>query len=476
MVKRIALIRVVFCLLTLWMSLFSGSAAGAVPFERLDEVIRFYNDHEEFNGCILIARNGDVLYEKALGYTDYTRSESLTIHSRFRLASVSKQFTAMAVMILKERGLLHYDDPVIQYMPEFPYQKVTVRHLLTHTSGLPDYGSLLEKEHESGGLHKQVVSNQDVYNVLLKYAPPENFSAGDAYAYSNTGYNVLASLVEHISGQSFQDFTAENLFGPLKMRNSSVNPSNGLLTDEHRAKGFVPNPDGEGYVARDWHYQNGLYGDGGVISTIHDLLLWDIGLRSGQLVEKEILDEAFTQVKLNDGSSREYGFGWSVIKQDSGIIVAHGGGWLGYTAGILRDLSTGQTVIQLCNMPSQRLIFSLWDILNGRNVVLPEYVTVTFSVHSDQLADSNTVFITGNHKNLGNWNPGKIRLKNSASHIWQRTISLPKDETIEYKITRGSWDSEALYDKEIIPENFSFIVTNDTLIRIEVPYWKDETE
>jgi N-acyl-D-amino-acid deacylase len=476
MVNNKIFFKSVFCMLTFCMPLFSEPAVKDAPAEQLDELIRFYYDHGEFNGCILIAQNGEIIYEKAFGYCDYTRSERLTTNFQFRIASISKQFTAMAIMILKEKGLLQYDDPVVKYMPEFPYKKVAVRHLLTHTSGLPDYGSLIERERESGGLKKQVVSNQDVYDLLLKYAPPEKYKAGDEYEYSNTGYNILALLVERISGQSFQDFMAENIFGPLGMRNSYVNPSDGILNDELRAKGFILNPDGEGYIARDWHYQNGLYGNGGVISNIHDLLLWDIALRSGQLVEKETLDEAFTQVKLNDGSLREYGFGWSVIKQDSGILVAHGGGWLGYTTGIVRDLSTGQTVIQLCNMPSQRLIFSLWDILTGRPVVLPEYVNVTFMVQSDQLADSNVVFIVGNHKNLGNWNPGKIQLKNTSPHVWQRTLLLEKEYKTEYKITRGSWENEALYEKGIVPENFFFTVSADTLIRIDVPYWKDVYE
>jgi len=163
-----------------------------------------------------------------------------------------------------------------------------------------------------------------VYNLLLKYVPPEKYTAGDNYEYSNTGYNILALLVERINGQSFQDFTAENIFGPLEMRNSYVNPPDGLLNDEHRAKGFILNTDGTRYVARDWHYQNGLYGDGGVISTVHDLLLWDI-----------------------------------------------------------------------------------------------------------------------------------------APHLWQGTITLEKDYKIEYKITRGSWESEALYEKGIIPDNFFFTVSLD---------------
>ena len=170
---------------------------------------------------------------------------------------------------------------------------------------------------------------------------------------------------------------------------------------------------------------------------------------------------------------REYGFGWSVIRQENGIIVVHGGDWLGYTTGILLDLSTGQTVIQLCNMPSRRLIFSLWDILNGRDTEPPEFVKVTFCVRSAELPDSCSVFITGNHRKLGNWDPGVTRLKNVAPHFWKRTISLEKGSDIEYKITRGDWAREAIFKQGIIPANRVLAVKSDTSIVIEVPYWKD---
>jgi CubicO group peptidase (beta-lactamase class C family) len=379
---------------------------------KCDELITVYHKNGDFNGCVLIAQSGELIYAKAFGYADYTASEKLTTHHQFRLASVSKQFTAMAVMMLKERNKLKYDDPVVKYLRDFPYNKITIRHLLAHTSGVPDYGGLFEREKESGKFEKQVVSNRDVYNLILKYATQPDFNPGDAYQYSNTGYVILALLVEHLSKQSFQEFMANNVFIPTGMKRTYVNPPDGRLKNKDRAKGFVQSSDGKSFVKRDWHYQNGMYGDGGVISTVHDLLLWDRALRSGKLVKKSTLDEAFTQVKLNDGSSREYGFGWSVIKQDSSKIVAHGGGWLGYTSGILRDLSRRQTVIQLCNMPSERLFFQLWDILNGRNVEVPQFVNVTFRINSEVLPDTDSVLITGNHKKLGRWNPSKIKMEN----------------------------------------------------------------
>jgi len=216
-----------------------------------------------------------------------------------------------------------------------------------------------------------------------------------------------------------------------------------------------------------------MYGDGGIISTVDDLLIWDNALRDGILVSDSTLNEAFSQVRLNDGRFEEYGFGWSVIKQDTDKIVAHGGGWLGYTTGILRDLSTDQTVIQLCNMPSKRLIFQIWDILNFREVVIPEFVNVTFLVNSEVINENDSVFVTGNHKKLGNWSPVKFRLKTVGVSRWQNTVKIEKGYKLEYKITRGGWDKEALYEKGIIPENSFVKIESDTLIVIDVPFWSD---
>jgi CubicO group peptidase (beta-lactamase class C family) len=465
-----------FFLLILTIGIVSRPGYGQSVLKNLDDFISAYYKSGDFNGCVLVAEKGKAIFEKAYGYTDYTTSDTLTTDYQFRLASVSKQFTAMAIMILMERQVLEYDDEVNLYLSDFPYKNVTIRNLLTHTSGLPDYGDLLDKYWDVDDPSHSVVSNRDLYTLLTQYAPPQKFNPGEDHQYCNTGYLVLALLVEEITGQSFQSFLSENIFTPLGMSNSYLNPANGQLDDHHRAKGFTRNLDGTGYLAKDWHYQNGMYGDGGVISTVHDLLLWDRALRSEKLVHQSTLQEAFTQVMLKDGTTREYGFGWSVIKQDSGIIVAHGGGWLGYTTGILRDLSSDQTIIQLCNMPSKRIIFSLWDILNGREISLPKFVNVTFVVTPKILAENDSIFVTGNHGNLGNWNPAKIMLEKISANHWQRTIPIEKNFELEYKITRGSWDKEALYEKGLIPENTILRVQQDTLIDIQVPFWKDLSE
>ncbi len=441
--------------------------------KQIDELITSYYENDEFNGCILVAEKGNIIFEKAYGYTDHTKSKKLTCEYQFRLASVSKQFTAAAIMILQNRGMLNYDDKVIAYLKDFPYEDISIRNLLTHTSGLPDYGGLLEKYGNEKELKNSIVSNKDVYNLLIKYIPSLIFNPGEDYQYCNTGYVILALLVEKIYKKSFQEFMAENIFIPLGMNNSYINPSDGHLDKIKRAKGFKIKNDGSGFIEYDWNYQNGMYGDGGVISTIHDLVKWDKVLQTEVLFNNATLQKAFSQVVLNDGSTREYGFGWSIIKDDSVFIAAHGGGWLGYTTGILRDLKTGQTIIQLCNMPSKRVIFSLWDIVNGRSVKVPKFTRITFNVQTKIIPENDFIFISGNHSKLGNWNPAKIMFVRKTSNQWERTFSIEKGYELNYKITRGSWEKEAVYEKGIIPKNCTLKVQNDTSIFINIPLWKD---
>jgi CubicO group peptidase (beta-lactamase class C family) len=449
---------------------------GQTNVEKIQELITIYNSVGEFNGCLLVAEDGKIILEKAVGFTDYTTSNSLKINNQFRLASVSKQFTAMAVMILHERNKLSYDDEINKYLIDFPYNKVTVRNLLNHTGGLPEYGVLFEKYLDSHSIGNNVVSNKDVYELLKSYSPKLLFEPGDKYQYSNTGYAILALLVENISNQSFQDFMLKNIFIPLGMLSTYVNPPTGKLKDSSRAKGFIKSSDGAQYMERDWNYQNGMYGDGGIISTVHDLFLWDKALKRNILVNEAEIEEAYTEVALNDGTTSDYGFGWSIINDESGKTVVHGGGWLGYTAGILRDLSNDITVIQLCNMPSKRLIFQIWDIMLGKEFELPDMKTVTFIVNSETTSANDSIFITGNNRKLGNWNPNRVRLQKNDPFIWERTFFFEKGLDLKYKITRGSWDSEGLNDQKKVPDNYKLNVQSDTTVIVRVPFWKDDKE
>jgi N-acyl-D-amino-acid deacylase len=311
--------------------------------EKIDELVERYKEFGDFNGCLLVVEDGKVIYEEVHGIANIETGESLTVEHRFRLASVSKQFTAMAIMVLKEQGTLSYDDEIKEFIPELPYENITIRHLLTHSSGLPAYTSLLDEywdpEHKESE-EREIASNDDALAFLIEYKPPVNFKPGEKHSYCNTGYNLLAVIVERVSGMTFQDFLKEHIFGPAGMDNSFVNDPSGILPEEKRARGFKPKPDRTGFVMSDFHYQNGMYGDGGIYATIEDMYRWEMALQTGKLVSGSTLEEVFSPSKLNDGTNVDYGFGWSIIDSDVGRVVAHGGGWLGFTAFIFGTLST----------------------------------------------------------------------------------------------------------------------------------------
>jgi CubicO group peptidase (beta-lactamase class C family) len=356
---------------------FNMASFAQTDVDKIDELINRYHKISKFNGCILVAEKGKIIYENALGFANADQTEKLTLEHSFRLASVSKQFTAMAIVILKERGKIGYQDDVRKYIPEFPFKSITIRHLLTHTSGLPSYSVLLDQYWDTtnaGQDEREVASNKNALKLLVEHQPTLKFNPGDRYEYCNTGYMLLALIVARISNQSFQEFMKHNIFQPLGMVNTYVNEPTGILPEKKRAHGLKPDPEGEGFIPYDYHYQNGMFGDGGIISNIKDMFKWDQALYTEQLVSKPTLDEAFSPTILNDSSKINYGFGWSIIPVEEGMIVAHGGGWLGFNSFILREITRKITIIQLYNMPGipkDDLAFTIYDILSGRDYFLP---------------------------------------------------------------------------------------------------------
>lgn len=318
----------------------------------------------QFNGVVLVAKDDHVIFEKAYGLADFDPPTDLTINHQFRLASVSKQFTAMAIMILKQDGLLEYDQDVKDFIPEFPYEGITVRHLLTHTSGLPDYMDLMadywEPELDEDDPAKMVPNNEMLIAALTTIAPPVEFEPGEQWAYSNTAYCVLATIVERTGRNAFDVFLKQRIFDPLGMESTSVyryvigkDPNMPL-----RTYGMNKTADGE-YEENDYNFLNGFYGDGGIYSTTKDLYSWHMGLLENKLIPREMLEEAFTPGKLNDGSDEGYGFGWGIEMEDSVKIVHHSGGWVGYATYLWRKVDSNECFIILTNDGGPYL----WDII-----------------------------------------------------------------------------------------------------------------
>ena len=310
------------------------------------------NAQKDFSGVILIADNDKMIYNKAVGYREFESKIPLQKTDIFELASVSKQFTAMIIMMLKEKGMLNYDDSVSKYL-EIPYKGITIRNLLTHTSGLPDYQEIMDKYWDKS----KVAGNPDCIEYLNKYAPPKHFEPGEKYEYSNTGYMLLASIAEKASGKDFIELCRKWIFGKLKMKSTDIRTLEEKKATKNFAIGHIYLEERDKYVRAD-SFPSSNYtiwlgnrkGPGRISSTATDLLKWDKALYTEKLTKQSTLQEAFTPMKLNDGSFSNYGFGWE-LRTDPvmGKIVQHNGDNPGYKTEIIRYIDKKKTIIVLNN-------------------------------------------------------------------------------------------------------------------------------
>ncbi|BBM85073.1 serine hydrolase [Candidatus Uabimicrobium amorphum] len=313
---------------------------------RFDEILHRSHNNREFNGNVLIVKNGKVIYKNAIGYAEFKNRTPLTINSQFRLASVSKQFTAMAIVLLYKQQKLKYDDDIVKYLPQLPYKGITIRHLLHHTSGLADYMYLFESHWDKD----KIATNNDIISLFAKHKPPVNFTPGERWEYSNTGYALLASIVESAAQVPFHEFVKKYIFTPLDMKNSLVYSPLRKDIMTNRVYGVYWNAD-DSFREHDFHFLNGIAGDGGIYSTLEDLLKWDRALYTEKLLSKKLLAEVFTSGKLQDGSQTGYGFGWGISKSPTGKKrVSHSGGWVGFRTNITRDVEENNTIIFLSNV------------------------------------------------------------------------------------------------------------------------------
>jgi len=321
-------------------------------FAQQKQLDSLFSAQKNFSGVVLIAENGKPIYQKAFGYREFENTIPLQTSDIFELASVSKQFTAMIIMMLKEKGKLDYDDLVEKYL-DIPYKGITIRNLLTHTSGLPDYQDVMDKYWDK----TKVAGNEDCIAYLNKYVPPSLFKPGTKYTYSNTGYLLLASIAEKANGKNFIKMCRKWIFQKLKMKSTDIRTLEEKKATTNFAIGHVYVEERNKYVRAD-SFPSSNYtiwlgnrkGPGRISSTAADLLKWDQALYTNKLVKQTTLQEAFTPMKLNDGSFSNYGFGWE-LRNDSllGKIVQHNGDNPGYKTQIDRYIDKKKTVIVLNN-------------------------------------------------------------------------------------------------------------------------------
>lgn len=337
-------------------------AVPATESAEIDELMSTMYQRGQFNGAMLVAVHGNTIYREGFGKSNFQTGTDFTPETQSDIGSVTKQFTAMAIMILAQRAKLGYNDSVSKYIPEFSrsahLSQITLRQLLNHTSGIPDYGDL--------GIDDSGLGQQGLIAVLLK---KEDLLAkpGRKYQYSNPGYALLAVVVERVSGERFGEFLEQEIFEPVGMRNTFVYDSP-ARKNARTAVGYgqFGQVDDGGPTA--------IPGDGGIYSTVDDLFKWDQALYTDRLVDQSTLAEAFVPGKVRHGTST-YGFGWNIEEDGGSNYLWHQGSHAGFGAFIGRRLADRVTVIMLTNKGNskrQDINTAIHNILADKPYVLPK--------------------------------------------------------------------------------------------------------
>lgn len=305
-------------------------------------------------GCSLgVYRDGKILYAKGYGLANLEENVPITPQSVFDIGSTSKQFTAASILLLQEKGKLSIGDDVRKYVSELPDygQKITILHLLNHTSGLRDYLTLMDL---AGINIDSVTTDEDALQIIARQKAL-NFASGSDYLYSNTGFFLLSVIVKRTSGKTLREFAAENIFGPLGMEHTQFRDDHTALIP-NRALAYDPNEKGPGYTMDVSYFEQ--TGDGAVHTSVEDLQRWDENFYNGQIGGKELLKEIQETGKLNNGKALEYAKGLFVADYRGLHTVRHGGSWGGYRAELLRFPEQHFSVACLCNLaaaePSKR--------------------------------------------------------------------------------------------------------------------------
>lgn len=358
------------------------------PLQLIDSLVAVKYADAELAGNILIAQKGAVCYQKSLGLADVANQVPLDEQSAFELASVSKIFTSVAILQLKEKGKLKLDDPAKKYLPNFIYPQITIRHLLSHTSGLADF-QMLEKPYAADT--SKIFTIADLIPAINQSDDAVRFNPGEKWSYSNSGYGLLALIVEKVSGLTFPSYLTRYIFQPIGMKHTYVSSPLLKVADAHRVKGYdYPNYapwlryriDSLPRNRIELHNLGGILGPSNVVSTTGDLLLFDRALYGSKLLDSSTLQEAFRPTRLSNqelaatgwgNTSCYYGLGWMILKDStSGKVVFHSGGMPGAVTLFLRNITKDQTVILLNNVThrgTHGIGINLFKLLNGGSLV-----------------------------------------------------------------------------------------------------------
>jgi CubicO group peptidase (beta-lactamase class C family) len=316
-----------------------------------------------FNGCVLVARQGVVIYKGCFGVKDVSTQSPLEVNDLFQIASVSKTFTAMAVLHLWDQGKISLDSKLKDYFPDISYQEVTIHDLLSHRSGLPNYLNTTEKEWES---YDGLKSNADLLQYLIKRNPQIQALPGKKFAYNNTNYALLALIIEKVSGKPYGQYMRDEIFLPIGMNNTFVfSATDSMLSGKHITTGYLRKNQPDRLFPVD-----GIAGDKNIYSTVEDLLIWERATTHPGLFSKKVLEAAVIPRSHEMPGMRNYGYGWRLMeRQGEGNLIYHNGWWHGYTAAFYKNPADETVIIVLSNIYNRNTyrVQPVWDILYGKN-------------------------------------------------------------------------------------------------------------
>jgi CubicO group peptidase (beta-lactamase class C family) len=380
MIKARTIINTVFFLVFIATGAYNVSY-GQGKVDKLDKLITAYAESGKFNGSVLVAEKGKVIYKKGFGLADMEWNIPNQPDTKHRLGSITKQFTAMLIMQLVEQSKLKLDVPISTYLPDYPKKHgdvITIHHLLTHSSGTPNFTSF---QIYFKNIRPNAYSPMQLVNLFADSTL--QFKPGEKHAYSNSGYVLLGYIIEKVTGKTYEQVLQENIFTPLKMNNTGYDHYRRML--KNRASGYEKN--GRLYVNANFIDMSVPYAAGAMYSTVEDLFLWDQALYGNQLLRKENMDLLFAK-HIPSGGSYYYGYGWGIGAIPLGNTterietVGHGGGIDGFNTQLTRIPSDKSFIVLLNNTggaPLNEMVNAIAAILYDKSYNLPKR-SVAYSV------------------------------------------------------------------------------------------------
>lgn len=425
----------------------------------LDKYINSFVALQQFNGCVLVAKEDSVIYKKAFGFKDFDNKYTLDNDAEFELGTMTEQFTAAAIMLLRDQGKLNITDPITKYLNTLPYHEVTIEHLLTHSSGLPDYYAEVMR---GKWIKHTLATNDDIIHYLSISNVPLHFKPGRKYEMCFTDFPLLASIIEKVSGETYTEYLEQNFFIPLHLSHTKV--ETGLLTIRKNQGGYVEgipyDPAKQSFVPSDsikqfdddmLYITDGIVGGTGIRSTTSDLYTWFNALKHGTWLKTESAMELFEPKILKDSSSKVYrGLGFLTGRTEEGeyeLSYDNGNTILGFSGSIINYQQRGVLTIVLCNKTTNTSRFGgeLAYIMFDADV-MPIYVHKAVEIDSGILSKYVGRYATPNQFELIK-KEGTLYLR-FTEEPWEPDLKFLPESQTKFFSASGEYDYQIEFETD----------------------------